>query len=91
MNIVIVTEDLGIEVYKTWKDVNKYTSFDKGEFTKLGVDYILNCSKETFEIQKDIKTLERVASERVFAKKSFTGLDWCILGTFILTLYSLIS
>lgn len=90
MNIVLIN-DTGIETFKSWSDVKKYSSFTKDDFTKVGVDYVLNCNNETYEISKDIKTLERVASERVFAKSQTTTLDWLIIATFILTLYNLIS
>lgn len=85
MNIVLINDEVGVEVYKSWSEVKKYTSFKKEDFAKLGTDYVLNCNNETYEIAKDIKTLERVASERVFAKSKMTGADMAAFGAFIMT------
>jgi hypothetical protein len=85
MNIVLVTEEAGIEVYKTWSQLKKETSFKKEDFAQIGTDYILNCTLDTFEVAKDIKTLERVASERVFAKSKMSGSDMAAFGAFIMT------
>lgn len=85
MNIVLITDEAGIEVYKTWSELKKDTSFKKDDFAQVGTDYILNCTQDTFEISKDIRTLERVASERVFAKNKMTGIDMAAIGAFIMT------
>jgi hypothetical protein len=86
MNIVLINDEIGVEVFKSWSEMKKYTSFDKADFTKLGVDYILNCNNETYEISKDIKVLERVASERVFTKNKMSGSDLCAVGAFIMSI-----
>jgi hypothetical protein len=39
----------------------------------------LNCNNETYEISRDIKTLERVASDRVFAKSKMSGIDLLVV------------
>lgn len=68
MNIVLINDEVGIEVYKTWSEVKKQTSFTKADFTQLGTDYILNATNDTFEIAKDIKLLEHVAAKKMFTK-----------------------
>lgn len=85
MNIVVI-HDLGVDVYKSWRDVQKNTSFKKEDFTKVGTDYVLKVDNESYEIAKDIKLLERVASERVFAKQSLSFTDWATIGSFVLIL-----
>ena len=86
MNIVLVTEEAGIEVYKSWAQLKKESSFKKEDFAQIGTDYILNCTQDTFEIAKDIKVLERVASERVFAKSKMSGSDMASIGAFVMAI-----
>jgi hypothetical protein len=85
MNIVVI-HDTGVDVYKSWREVEKWHSFKKEDFTKVGTDYVLNVNGESYEISKDIKLLERVASERVFAKQSMSLTDWAAIGSFFLIL-----
>lgn len=68
MNIVVINDE-GIEVFKTFREVQKYTSFKKEDFAKIGNDYVVNITGESYEISKDIKLLERVAASKVFGKK----------------------
>ncbi len=86
MNIVVITDDIGIEVYKSWYQLKKETSFKKEDFAQHGTDYILNCTSDTFEVMKDIKILERVASDRVFAKSKMSGADLCAVGAFVMSI-----
>lgn len=86
MNIVLIN-DTGVETFKSWREVGKYTSFKKEEFTQIGKDYVLNCNNESYEISKDIKLLERVASERVFTK---SGMDMSMLMIGFTALMSLL-
>lgn len=72
MNIVIIDDMTGIHVYKAWRDLKKVHTFEKNEFAKIGNDYVLNTTGDTFEISKDIKMLEHAASRQVFKKH---GLD----------------
>lgn len=85
MNIVVVSET-NIEVYRSWHEMKKHTSFEKKDFTPLGTDYILNCTNETYEIVKDMKTLERVASQKVFSKDRFDATNWMQVFCLILLL-----
>jgi hypothetical protein len=78
MNIVLIN-DTGVEVYKSWHHVHKETSFKKIDFAPVGTDFVLNCNNETYEISRDIKTLERVASDRVFAKSKMSGIDLLVV------------
>lgn len=75
MNIVLINDEVGIEVYKTWSEVKKHTSFTKADFTQLGTDYILNATNDSFEIAKDIKLLEHVAAKKMFTKNKMDLAD----------------
>ncbi|MBY6272394.1 MAG: hypothetical protein CW346_09315 [Bacillaceae bacterium] len=84
MNIVVI-HDVGVDVYRTWREVEKnHGSLKKEDFTKVGTDYVCNLTGESYEITKDVKLLERVASERVFAKQSMGFTDWCSIGAFVM-------
>jgi hypothetical protein len=85
MNIV-VRHEKGIDVYKSWNEIKKKTSYKKEEFAQLGTDFVLDTDNESYEIAKDIKMLERVASERVFAKSQMSNIDWAILLILVLQL-----
>lgn len=85
MNIVVI-HDAGVEHFKTWAQVKKATSHDKSEFTRIGVDYVLNMTGDTYEISKDIKMIERVASQKVFAKDKFDTANWFQLITLVLAI-----
>lgn len=85
MNIVVIHEG-GVENYKSWTQVKKATSYEKDEFTQLGVDYLLNTTGDTYEIAKDIKQLERVASSKVFTKDKFDTTNWLQAFTLIIVL-----
>jgi hypothetical protein len=85
MNIVVV-HDQGVDVYRTWREVEKYHALRKDDFTKVGTDYICSLTGESYEISKDVKLLERVASERVFAKQGMSFNDWCVIGGFIMSI-----
>lgn len=85
MNIVVVT-DIGVDVYKKWTDVKKYSGFNKEDFTPVGKDFVVNVNAETYEVSKDIRLLERVASEKVFTKNKMEMSDWMMVGTFIMSL-----
>lgn len=91
MKIIIIDDVIGASIYKNWKSMKKVHSFEKEDFTEVSGDYILNTTGDSFEISKDIKLLERVASDKVFAKQKMSGVDMMTLGTFLLVLYSLIS
>ena len=81
MHIIIVTDEIGIEVYKTWREVKKYTSWQKQDFTKYGTDYILNTTQDSFNVSKDIKLLENVAAQKMFTKNKMDFNDLLTLIT----------
>lgn len=89
MNIVLINDEVGIEVYKTWSQVHKETSFTKADFTKYGSDFILNATNDTFDIAKDIKLLEHVAAKKMFTKNKMDIWDMISLLTFLLVVISL--
>lgn len=90
MNIVVVTEETGIEVFKSWAEMKKYTSFEKNDFTKLGADFILNTTQDSFEISKDIKLLEHVAAKKMFTKNKFDFSDLISVVTLLLVFVVLV-
>lgn len=85
MNIVIVHDD-GVSVFKTWREMSRFYAFSKDEFAQVGQDYILNTTKDSFEVAKDIRLLETVASQRVFAKDKFDITNWLQFGVILVSL-----
>lgn len=83
MNIIVVTPS-HIEVYKSWSQMKKNTTFDKNDFTEHGGDYILNATEDTFTISKDIKLLENVAAAKMFTKNRMEFSDLIQIATLIL-------
>lgn len=67
MNIVVVN-DLGVDTYKKWSDVQKDFKIEKKEFVKYGDDYVAYMDEESHRVTKDIKLLESVASNQIFGK-----------------------
>lgn len=90
MNIIVIN-DQGVDVFKRWSEVKKDLNMTKEDFTEVGIDYVCNLTGDSYEVAKDIKLLERVASERVFAKSKMETTDWMVLGTFILLIISLVN
>jgi Ni,Fe-hydrogenase III large subunit len=74
VNIIVVT-DSGIDTYKKWADMKKHHTLEKTEFVQYGADFIAQMDNESYEVSKDIKLLERVASEKVFQKTKMSGTD----------------
>lgn len=75
MKIVVVKEGYGVDVYNKWSQVkNDYpTLIPSSDFVKEGDDHICIVDKETYQVTKDIKLLESIATEKVFGKKE---IDW---------------
>jgi hypothetical protein len=59
-------------------------SAEKEDFTKVGSDYVLNMTDESFEIAKDIRLLEIVASKNVFKKDSLDVTNMLQIFTMVL-------
>jgi hypothetical protein len=74
VNIVVIT-DMGIDTYKKWNDMKKNHSLNKEDFVQYGTDFIAQMDQESYEVSKDIKLLERVASEKVFQKSKMDMTD----------------
>lgn len=91
MSNIVVVSDTGVEVYKKWSDVKKDLNMEKEEFAEVGIDYICNLTGDSYEVAKDIALLERVASERVFAKSKMNNTDYMIAGTLLLVIISMLS
>lgn len=90
MNIVIIQDDK-VDVFKKWSEVSKYTSFKKEDFAQMGTDYTMNCTGDTFEVSKDIRLLEQVASNKVFTKDRMDTAGWMALGSLVLLLFVLMK
>lgn len=84
--IVIIDDVNGLSFYKSWKDVKQSTIFKQEEFTEANGDFYLITDGRSMEISKDVKLLERVASERVFAKSKMGISDFLTFGILALTL-----
>lgn len=87
-NIVVIS-DTGVEVYKKFSDVKKDLHMEKEEFAEVGIDYVANLTGDSYEVAKDVSLLERVASERVFAKSKMNNTDYMIAGILILVIVML--
>lgn len=78
MNIVVIVDDVMVEVYKKWSDVEKHHALTKDDFVKHGSDYIVHFDKEAYSVSRDIKLLEAVASKQVFGKPKVDWLTACM-------------
>lgn len=89
MNIVVIVDDMLIETYKKWSDVTRmHPTLKKEDFVKHGNDFITLFDKESYQISRDIKLLETVATERVFGKKT---IDWAtVFATAVITLIAVV-
>lgn len=67
MTYYVIT-DLGVQSYRSLNQLKKEISIDKEEFVQLGTDYVMYMTDHSFEVTKDVRLLERVASKKVFTK-----------------------
>lgn len=88
MNIIVI-HGVGVDIYKSWTKLKLETSYVKEDFEKIGSDYVLNTSKESYEIAKDIKLLEHVAAKKMFTKNKMDFSDIITMLTFFLVIISL--
>lgn len=88
MNIVVIRDGEGVDIYKKWKEVERdYPTLNKdSDFVKEGDDYVSIIDKESYRIVKDIKLLESIATEKVFGKKE---IDWLSVGATAVTVFVL--
>lgn len=89
-NIVLINDE-GVEVFNSWAQVKKRTSFKKEDFIKHGTDYVANVTEDSFEISKDIKLLEHVAAKKMFTKNKFEFSDLISIITLGLVFISLVN
>lgn len=79
-----VITDSGVYEYRNIPKMRKEISAEKEDFTKVGSDYVLNMTDESFDIAKDIRLLETVASRNVFKKDSFDMTNMLQIFTIVL-------
>lgn len=82
MKIYVITE-VGVDVYKNWPQLKAAVNMDKDDFIQCGSDYVLKTDLQSYEITKDARLLQRVASDQVFAKSKFEMSDWIGLLTLL--------
>lgn len=90
MNIIVI-HGVGVDIYKSWTKVKLDTSYTKEDFEKIGSDYVLNTSKESYEIAKDIKLLEHVAAKKMFTKNKMDFMDFISLITLFMVLILMVK
>ncbi|PJO40622.1 hypothetical protein [Lysinibacillus xylanilyticus] len=86
MNIVVVNDGIGVNVYKKWSEVERHHGqINKDDFVKEGEDYILIFDRESYQVTKDVKLLESIAVEKVFGKKKidFTSIFLLVVTNII--------
>lgn len=83
MAYYVITET-GVYQYRNIPKMKREISAEKEDFTKVGSDYVLNMTDESFEIAKDIRLLEIVASKNVFKKDSLDVTNMLQVFTMIL-------
>lgn len=87
MNIVVITEMQGIDVFNSWREMQKHYNFTKEDFEQVEKDFILKTDIQTAEIYKDLKILERAAAESVFKKQKMSGFELLSVATFAFSLF----
>lgn len=80
--IYVITESR-VLTYRSMNKMRKEISLENHELTKVGKDFVVNMTDQTFEIAKDIKLLESVASKRVFTKDKMDMTNWLQIITII--------
>jgi hypothetical protein len=80
----VITES-GVEIYNSMSALKKDAKIESHEMTKVGADLVVNMTDQSFEIAKDIKLLEAVASKKVFSKDKFDTTNWLILCSILIT------
>lgn len=80
--IYVITES-GVYTYKSKIQMTKDVAIETKELTPVGKDYVVNMTDQSFEIAKDIRLLESVASKKVFSKDKFDLTNWLQLITIL--------
>lgn len=83
MKCYVITET-GVHVYSSVAKMKQEVNIEKDEMQKIGGDLVCNMTDHSFEITKDIKLLESVASKKVFSKDKFDATNWMIVIVILL-------
>lgn len=73
--VYIITES-GVNVYNSLTKMNREISLDKHELTEVGSDLVCNMTDMSYQISKDIRLLETVATRKIFSKDKFDTSNW---------------
>lgn len=84
--IYVITET-AVKQYRSIKRMQTDVSVQEHELTKIGKDYVINMTDDSFEIAKDIKLLETVASKKVFTKETMDLTNWLQIITIIVVIF----
>lgn len=89
MKYYVITES-GVHTYNSMLAVKKEVSLEGKDFVELGNDRVLYMTDHSFEVVKDIRLLETVASKKVFSKDALDTQGWISIITlvFMLLLYT---
>jgi hypothetical protein len=80
--IYVITET-AVKKYTSIRKLKNDLSIQEHELTQVGKDHVINLTDEGFEVAKDVKLLEAVASKRVFTKESMDLTNWLQILTII--------
>lgn len=86
MRVYVITET-AVKTYNSWNKLQKELSIEKTEATPIGKDFVINMTDQSFDIAKDIKLLETVASKKVFSKDKFDITNWLQVITIIVVYF----
>lgn len=87
MKYFIIT-DTGVRVFNSYNRLTNEIDVSKAELTQVGTDYVGNMTDQSFDISRDIKMLENVASRNVFKTES---VNWNIVLTVVVIIILLIK
>lgn len=83
----VITDD-GVRIYPSFFKASSEMSVKREDFTQLGSDYVCKLNEESLEVAKDIKLLERVASQKVFSKDKMDLTNWLQILVLVLILFT---
>lgn len=86
--MIYVITDTTVKTYKSMKRLTDEVSLEKHELTPIGKDYVVNMTDSSFEVAKDIKLLETVASKKVFSKEKMDFTNWLQIITILVVYFA---
>lgn len=82
--MIYVITDTEVKKYTSFGKLRSDLSLEKSDLTPVGKDFVVYMTDNSFEIAKDIKLLETVASKKVFSKDKLDITNWLQLITILL-------